>query len=99
MGINRRTFIQGAAIIAVAPIVANVMSLATPAQPNPAPITLRTPEGPVVSPIEMRVCGWHESGHAAFDRKAPANAERTNDSSESEPVLISVNQAWRTAWR
>jgi hypothetical protein len=96
---DRRAFIQGAAIVAVAPILANVAAFATPVQLNSAPATPKAAAGSVVSPIELRVRGWHRGGDIAFDQRAAPSAVRTNDSLDNEQVLISVNQTWRSAWR
>ena len=96
---DRRAFIQGVAIVAVAPILANVAAFAAPVHFNSAPATPKAAAGPVVSPIELRVRGWHRGGDIAFDQMAAPTAVRTDDSLESKQVLVSVNQAWRSAWR
>jgi hypothetical protein len=96
MGMDRRAFIQGAAIVAVAPFLANIKSLTTCVKPGSVglPETSYQPSAEMlVRPIEFRIRGWHESGYAT------SSTGRTSSDPQVDQVLISVNRAWRTVWR
>jgi hypothetical protein len=99
MGMNRRAFIQGTALVAATPILANVMSLTTSAQSNLAETMHQQSAEPVVRPIEFKVRGWHEIDNTMPACETTSSTGRNGSGRKSDQVLISVNQSWRTAWR
>jgi hypothetical protein len=96
---DRRTFIQAAAIVATTPILANVMSLTASAKSTPAMEIHPAGDAGVERPIEFRVRSWQENAYTVPARNTAFSMERTGIDRNSDHVLITVNQAWRTAWR
>ena len=82
MLIDRRGFMQGAALIAVG----NVLSLSSDIRSYGSP-------GPGFPPTESAVTG------TAADIVFRVNGWDCLGDSTGDEIFISVNQAWRTAWR
>jgi hypothetical protein len=85
MRIDRRAFIQCAALVATTPAFAARLPLSSTAQASPVPN--RSPlawDSTEASSIVFKIAGWD-----CYDAKGSAEDE----------VLIRINQSWRTAWR
>jgi hypothetical protein len=98
--IGRRTFIQGTALVATAPVLANLLSLSSTAQsppsgPLPPQLAARTDMNCVVFKID----GWDRCDDMAIDGSKISSADPGTNDPTGEQVLISINQSWRTAWR
>jgi hypothetical protein len=85
--IDRRTFIQGAAFFATAPVIAAMLPLS-----STAPSQVSQLGGPAREMVEdatdnstiFKIDGWDR-----YNAEGPAGDE----------VLIKINQSWRTGWR
>jgi len=85
MMIDRRAFIQGAALAATTPVIAALLPLSPHTQGSPAPGgSALTTDPHDADSIVFKIDGWDCS-----------DAEH---STENE-VLISISQCWRVAWR
>jgi TAT (twin-arginine translocation) pathway signal sequence len=85
---DRRTFIQGAALAAATPAFAALVPLPSDARSSIATVTNPAPyvneDGSDVKAVVFNIDGWDLSD--------------VKTSTENE-VLIRINQSWRTAWR
>jgi hypothetical protein len=99
MAMDRRAFIQGAAIVAAAPFIADLVSLTTFAQSNAAEVMHRPSAEMDLRPVELRIQGWHVNRFTAPARETAAAIDHMRGGSEIDEVLVSVNRAWRSAWR
>jgi hypothetical protein len=83
---DRRIFMQGAALVATVPAIANLLSLAsatpsnTPLNPAPLPGQSAPPQAAAAC-APLKIHGW--------------DCESDNDSQ----AVIRITQSWRTAWR
>jgi hypothetical protein len=85
MRIDRRGFIQCAALVATTPVFTALLPFSPTAQAPPVPGRLPSPRDSTdANSIVFKIDGWDCS-----DAKG---------STENE-VLIRINQSWRTAWR
>jgi hypothetical protein len=85
MMIDRRAFIQCAALVATIPTVANLFRLSPTAQASPVPTASPAARNSTDSnSMVLKIDGWDLS-----DVKTSAENE----------VFIRINQSWRTAWR
>ena len=88
MVIDRRHFIQGAAFVATAPVMAALVPLSMRAASQASVLGERVPQsattGTDANSIEFKIDGWDHC-----DAKVPSANE----------VLIRINQSWRTGWR
>ena len=85
MRIDRRAFIQCAAVVATTPAFAALLPLSPTVQASPVPN--RSPlawDSTEANSIVFKIAGWD-----CYDAKGSAEDE----------VLIRINQSWRTAWR
>ena len=99
MGMHRRAFLQGAAIVAAAPLVANWISLTTTAQSITNEPLHKASAEELVTPVEFNIRGWQENDYLVPDRETTPLTGRTNGNPNRDQVLIVVNQGWRSAWR
>lgn len=86
--IDRRTFIQGAALVATTPALVALRPLSSEAQSRSSLLTTSVPpvrgDGADGNLVVFKIDGWDY-----FDPKG----------STGNTVLIKINQSWRAAWR
>ncbi len=99
MAMDRRAFIQGAAIVAAAPFVADLMALTASLQSNATEVMHRPSAEMDPRPIELRIQGWHGNHYTVPAPEATTATETMRSDSEIDEVLVSVNRAWRASWR
>lgn len=100
MGMHRRAFLQGAAIIAAMPVVTNLMSFTTAVKSDPAEAAVHMASSETsVRPVEFRVRGWHENDYLVPAGETISSTGPTAGDPALDQVLINVNQGWRSAWR
>ena len=99
MGMHRRAFLQGAAIVAAAPLVANWISLTTTAQSITNEPLHKASAEKLVTPVEFNIRGWQENDYLVPARETTPLTGRTNGNPNRDQMLIVVNQGWRSAWR
>ncbi len=99
MEMHRRAFLQGAAIVAAAPLVANLISLTTTAQSITNEPLHEASAEELVTPVEFNIRGWQENDYLVPARETIPLTARTNGNPIRDQVLICVNQGWRSAWR
>lgn len=102
MMIGRRTFIRDTLLVASAPALASVTSMA------PWVPALASPEPPVRQPIAsgartdcviFKIDGWDRRDGMAIDTAMTLPAVPPDNSSPDHHVWIAVNRSWRAAWR
>jgi hypothetical protein len=88
MMIDRRTFIQSAALFATAPVIAAMLPLSSTAQSQISQLTGLAREmakdAADRNSIVFKIDGWD-----VYDANGPVGNE----------LLIKINQWWRTGWR
>jgi len=104
MIVGRRTFIQGAALVATAPALASLLSLSSTAQSHASPLpgTLLPQLAADRTKMTFVLCkidGWDRCEDIAIDGATIASADPVTHGAVSEQFFISINQSWRTAWR
>ena len=99
MGMHRRAFLQGAAIVVAMPVVANLMSLTTTAQSITNESLHKAPAEQLITPVEFKIRGWQENDYLVPARETIPLTGRPNGNPNHDQVLIGVNQGWRSAWR
>ena len=104
MIIGRRTFIQGAALVATAPAVANLLSLSSTAQSHASPLPGWFPpqlaaDGTRMNCVLFKIDGWDRCEDIAINGATIASGDPMTRDQADEQLWISINQSWRTAWR
>ena len=94
---DRRTFIQTTALVTAAPVLAKLLATVQPhasVQPDPT-----QPQRPAVrtamDSVVFKIDGWDPGDLIATEGSKTSFAGGAG----SGPVLIRINQTWRTAWR
>jgi len=101
MMIDRRTFLQGAALVVTPPALAALFSFSSTVQSRASrlPCALPPPtagSGTAVNAIVFKIGGWDRCGDFARDR---SSADPVTKDSTANEVWIRINQSWRSAWR
>jgi|HubBroStandDraft_6_1064221.scaffolds.fasta_scaffold741793_1 hypothetical protein len=101
---NRRSFVQGAVLVAATPALGSLMSLSTTVRPNALlhgePITPQ--QVPAVTAAAFgifKIDGWDRYEGAATDRPKPESVDLASNDWNCDRTLIRLTQSWRTAWR
>jgi len=92
MVIDRRTFMQGAALVSTGGLLsysADALAFASPTPASQAPQTAAETDAKHV----FKVDGWDRSD------QLPVEHPTMSSDLTGEEVFIRVNRAWRTAWR
>ena len=85
MRIDRRVFIQGAALVATAPALPALLPISSTAQVSPvASRSSLAWDSSEATSIVFKIDGW--------------DCNDSKGSTENE-LLVRINQSWRTAWR
>lgn len=85
MTIDRRSFLQGTALLAAIPTLAALYPLSSMAEaPQPPVLSPQAAGTTDANPVVFKIDGWD---HCA------AKASNENE------VLIRINQSWRASWR
>jgi hypothetical protein len=105
MMIGRRTFIQGTALVATAPVLADLLSLSSTAQSHASPLPGPSPTQPAartdVNGVVFKIYGWDVCDDVAVNGAtiALASADPLANGPIGDQMWISINQSWRTAWQ
>jgi hypothetical protein len=95
MIVDRRTFILvGAPFVAVASALASFPSLSLDAAPSQLAAVMDDVKG-----VVFKIAGWDRCAEVAGDCLGTSSAGLMTSNAMGDEVFISVNQAWRTAWR
>lgn len=102
MMIGRRTFIQGTALVATAPVLTELLSLSSSVQSQTSPLPgslsprlARTDMNCVV----FRIHGWDSCDDVPANGATIASTDPVTNQPTGDQMWISINQSWRTAWR
>jgi hypothetical protein len=101
MMVDRRTFIQGAALVATTPVLEALLSFSSTVQSHVSLLACTPPpqmagDETAMSSIVFKIDGWDRCDELAMDRLSANTVTRFSDANQ---VLIRINQSWRTAWR
>ena len=103
MMIGRRTFIRGTALVATAPVLANLLSLSSTAQshasPLPGPMSPQLAARTDMNCVVFKIHGWDSCDDVPVNGVAIVSADPLTNGPVGDQVWISINQSWRTAWR
>jgi hypothetical protein len=104
MMIGRRTFIQGTALVATAPVLADLLSLSSTAQlhasPLPGPLPAQLAARTDMNGVVFRICGWDNCDDVPVNGTTIASAsDPVTNGPTNDQMWISINQSWRSAWR
>ena len=97
MMMDRRTFIQATALVTAAPVLANLLTtVLSHASPQPDPMQPQEPAvRSAIDAVTFKIDGWDLGDPIATE----GSKTSFPDVASSDPVLIRINQTWRTAWR
>jgi phosphodiesterase/alkaline phosphatase D-like protein len=103
MMINRRIFVQGAALVGTTPILANLLALTSEAQSREfsKPELMLGQHAGVHSTTNnalFKIDGW-DRNDAGVDGTRPAPFDRGSGTSNDSQTVIRLTQSWRSAWR
>ena len=101
MMIDRRAFLQGAALVVTPPALAALFSFSSAARSRASRLPCALPPpmagaGTDVNAIVFKIDGWDRRDDLAMDR---SSANPVTEGSTANEVWIRINQSWRTAWR
>ena len=99
MLIDRRSFMQAAALVAVGDLLSpswNVRGYASPIS-NPVP-TQTALDGTSTNHV-FKVDGWNPREHLPVERSEMSTSYPVVGDLAGDEVFIRINQAWRAAWR
>ena len=103
MMIGRRTFIQGTVLVATAPVLAELLSLSSSAQSDASPLPGSLSPQPAartdMNCVVFRIHGWDSCDDVPVNGVTIASVDPLTNGPVGDPVWISINQSWRTAWR
>jgi hypothetical protein len=93
--VDRRTFILvSAPFVAVASALATFPPLSLGAASSQLPAVTDDANG-----VVFKIAGWDRCAEVAGDCLGTSSAGLMTSNAMGDEVFISVNQAWRTAWR
>jgi hypothetical protein len=102
MMINRRIFVQSAALVGAAPALANLLLLSSgPQSRESLTAPLLGPHTAVHSAPNsalFKIDGW-DCNDTEVDRTQLKSIDRASDTSNDNRTAIRLTQSWRTAWR
>jgi hypothetical protein len=103
MMINRRIFVQSAALVGAAPVLANLLLLPSGTQPRDLLKTEPTPGQhtavhSATNSALFKIDGW-DCNDIGVDRTQLESVDRASDTSNDSQTAIRLTQSWRTAWR
>jgi hypothetical protein len=101
--INRRTFVQSAALVGAAPVLANLLLLPSESKSreilNTEPIpSQHTRAYSDKNSAMFKIDGW-DWPDIGVDRTELESADRISGTSSDRQPVIRLTQSWRTAWR
>jgi|SRR5580704_8914858 hypothetical protein len=100
MILDRRTFIQSAALVATTSAAAVLLPLSSTAQSQDSQITGPAPalvdDGTDRSLVVFRIDGWDRCGGDDLSVRSSNTVATVSTSNE---VVIKIDHSWRTAWR
>ena len=104
MTISRRIFVQGTALVAIAPALTNLLSLSSITQSHASPLPgsllpQLAPGGTDMSCIAFKIDGWDRCEDIAIDGASVTSPDPMTHGPDGEQLFISINQSWRAAWR
>lgn len=98
MVLDRRTFIQSAAVLSTAALFfysADVLACGSPTLGYSASQTAAEPDTKRV----FKVDGWDRRDHTPAEYLKMSQSNPTRPDFAGDEVFIQINRAWRTAWR
>jgi hypothetical protein len=103
MMFNRRNFVQSAACVAAAPVLANFLSSSSVAQLNtllaePTPVQ-NSPNQLIANSGLFKISGWDCCHDIGVGHTQTISVDRTSKTLNDGRTLIRITQSWRTAWR
>jgi hypothetical protein len=102
MMIGRRTFVRRAALLGTASAIGNLLSLSSifishaallPGSLSPQPDA----GGTNMNSVIFKIDGWNRRD--GIDINGSTRSDPATNVATGDPVWISINQSWRTAWR
>jgi hypothetical protein len=101
--INRRVFVQSAALVGAAPVLANLLLLRSRSEPrkilNTEPIPAQhTTVYSDTNGALFKIDGW-DWNDIGVDRTRLESVDHASDTSNDSQTVIRLTQSWRTAWR
>jgi hypothetical protein len=104
MMINRRTFVQSAALVAATPALASLLFVSsdneTEALQHPEPIPLPHPAAHKASDrVLFKIHGWDCCNDFETDHSDLKSVDRVFNTSNDDRTVVRMTQSWHTAWR
>jgi hypothetical protein len=101
--INRRVFVQSAALVGAAPLLANLLLLRSGPELrkilNTEPIPgQHTAIDSDTNRALFKISGW-DWNDIGVDRTQLESVDHVSDTSNDSQTVIRLTQSWRTAWR
>jgi hypothetical protein len=98
--INRRVFVQSAALVGATPVLANLLLLRSGSEPRKILNTEPIPSQPATTDSDtnsalFKISGW-DWNDIGVDRTQLESVDHTSNDSQT---VIRLTQSWRTAWR
>src|ERR1700750_3117670 len=103
MMINRRIFVQSAALVGAAPVLANLLLFPSGSKSgeilNSEPIPgQHTTVHSNTNSLLFKIVGWYWTD-IGLDRTQLESGDRVSGTSNDSETVIRLTQSWRTAWR
>jgi hypothetical protein len=101
--INRRIFVQSAALVGAAPVFANLLLFPSGSKSgeilNSEPISgQHTTVHSDTNSVLFKIDGW-DWNDIGVDRTRLESVDRASDTSNDSQTVIRLTQSWHTAWR
>jgi hypothetical protein len=97
--IDRRSFMQAAALVAVGDLLSPSSNVRAYASSFPASVPTQMAVGGTGTKHVFKVDGWDPREHLPVERSKTSPSYPAVGDLAGDEVFIRINQAWRTAWR
>ena len=99
MLIDRRSFMQAAALVAVGDLLSSSSNVRAYASSLPASVPAQMAVGVTGTKHIFKVDGWNRREHLPVECSKTSPSYPVVGDLAGDEVFIRINQAWRTAWR
>jgi hypothetical protein len=99
MLINRRAFMQGAALLAVSDLMPLSWGVQAYASLRPGSLPTQMAVGGTGAQLVFKVEGWDRRDDIPVRLLKTPSIDHTNGDLDGGEVFIRVNRAWQSAWR
>ncbi len=99
MLIDRRTLLQGAAVLAVIDLLSLSSKVLAQTSQVSGPLPTHLVLAESATQHVLKIDGWERRDNLPTEPSQPSPSYAAVDQSADDEVFIKINGAWRTAWR